>query len=204
MGSILRSIEDSHRRSVAALAGWLEADGVVDFLARGAVQIQDFKAKAGGLDNDLGQGIQAHIVKLAVGRDNILIAVRLDVRVARHERDVVVGMRLDPRVGQELEVEYDAHAHAVVVECLEQNVVGLAVHLAQRSVELGNQIKGRFRELAHDVWRVSGIVEQVRHRHEPHLLVLNAVHVALPEQGLVVREGDSCGQVSRQRRGTLE
>lgn len=59
----------------------IDAEGVVDLLAGGAIQIQHFETQTGRFDHDLSQRSHCRVVDLAVGRLDVVLAVHLQVCV---------------------------------------------------------------------------------------------------------------------------
>jgi hypothetical protein len=89
-----------------------------------------------------------------------------------------------------LEVGDDGHADGVVVERLQQDAVGAAVHGAYRGGQRLQQLEGLVGEVLVDVLDEADAIEQVVHRLQAHRLVLELVGVAGAQQGLEVGEGD--------------
>jgi hypothetical protein len=75
---------------------------VVDFVDGGPVQIHYVDAKAGRLDNHLGQGGDPDVIDFAICLLDIVDAIRFDVAIARYEMDVIIRMQLNPGARQEL------------------------------------------------------------------------------------------------------
>jgi hypothetical protein len=88
------------------------------------------------------------------------------------------------------EIGNDGHARAIVVEGLEQAVVGSACHCLETASKLPHQVKCLISEVADDVFREASAIEQGRHRLEADLLFVELVHITEADQGLIVREGD--------------
>jgi hypothetical protein len=85
-------------------------EAAVDLLSGGAVQIPYLQAETGGLDEGVGEGVDADVVSLALGGLDVVAAVRLDI-AHRDEVTELVGMRLYPGAGQELHRSADVSAN---------------------------------------------------------------------------------------------
>jgi len=187
------------------VVGGLGVEAAVDLLAGRAVQVPDLEAEAGGLDEGLGEGGDADVVGLALRGLDVVGAVGLDVAHG-HEVAEVVGVRLHPGAGEQLDVGDDGHGRALVVEGVQEHVGRVAVHVPQRVGQAVQQRKGVLGEVDPDVARVADLVEQVAQRAEARFLGLAAVRVAGAEQRLEVGEGDGCagGSAGRAARAARE
>jgi len=87
----------------------------------------------------------------------------------------------------------DGHGLVEVVEGLQQDVGGRAVHGLHRVGELAHELEGAVGKVDPDVARVANVVEQVAHRVETGLLIAKLVDVADAQQRFKVREGDCWG-----------
>lgn len=190
---VSRSVEQSQHRHIwdgqMVVVCWFCIKASIDLFALGAVQVPDFQAEAGRLDEDLGKCRNGDVVGFTLRRFNVVCAVGLDIA---HGDKVskVVCMRLHPGTGKELEVGDDGHGDAHVVEGLEQDVVGSAVHCAQRVGQLAQEVKGFFAKVEPNVARVANGFEQVAHGVEAGFFILELGHVGDAQQGLKVGEGN--------------
>jgi hypothetical protein len=196
------SIRDGHPLVVCRLC----VEAAVDLLSGGAVQIPHLQAETGGLDEGVGEGVDADVVSLALGGLDVVAAVRLDI-AHRDEVTELVGMRLHPGAGQELhrsadvsakracthsyfDVGDDGHGLVHVVERLQQDVGRSAVHVLHRVGELAHEVEGALGKVDPNVARVANVVEHVAHGVEAGFLIAKLVGVAGADQRLKVGEGN--------------
>jgi hypothetical protein len=76
----------------------------------------------------------------------------------------------------------DGHGLVHVVERLQQNVGGSAVHELQRVGKLAHEVEGALGKVNPDVTRVANVVEHVAHGVEAGFLIAKLVDVARAQQ----------------------
>jgi hypothetical protein len=84
----------------------------------------------------------------------------------------------------------DGHGLVHVVERLQQDVGGRAVHELQRVGEPAQEVEGALGKVNPDVARVANVVEHVAHGVEARFLIAKLVDVARAQQRLKVGEGN--------------
>ena len=77
-----------------------------------------------------------------------------------------------------LDIGDDCHGLAHVVEGAEQDVSGLAIHVAQRVCELAQELKGFVGKVDPDVTRIANVVQEVAQRVETGFLFFELARVA--------------------------
>lgn len=192
----LRPVEESEhvcvRNGPLLVVRRLCVEAPVDLFARRTVQIPDLEAKASGLDQGVRERDEGDVVGLTVRRLDVVAAVGLHIAKG-DEVSEFVGMRLHPSTGKKLDVSDDGHGCDVlvhVVESLEQNVGGSAVHGLHGVGKLAQEVECAFGKLHPDVARVAHVVEQIAHGHEAGFLIAKLVGIAHTQQRLKVGEGD--------------
>lgn len=83
------------------MVGRFRVEAAVDFLARRAVEIPDFEAKASRFDQGFSKSSNADVVGFALGRLDVIAAVPFDVAHG-NKMPVVIRVCLNPSTSQEL------------------------------------------------------------------------------------------------------